>query len=52
MYGNCDFLFSEEIKTAKNIYLFLDIGFHSKFNTFLNVTTLLGLPSYRIVDLV
>ena len=48
----CDFLFPEEIKTIKNLYQLLDIGFPSKFNIFLNVTTPLDLPSYRIVDLV
>ena len=52
IYANCDFLFPEEIKTTKNIYYQVDIGFPSKFNTFLNVTTPLDLPSYRIVDLV
>ena len=39
----CDFLFPEEIRTTKNIYELLDIGFPSKFNTFLNVTTPLDL---------
>ena len=45
-------LFSEEKFNAKNLNQILENEFSSNFNTFFNMTILLGIPNYRIEDLV